>query len=253
MLTYCIRLFIDGLLASSSKYEHISNCYYNDRSTAPGFDIVTFVCYYHDNENAVFIDSGNIKCSNTRANSNLYPETIEFLNCRFPTIKRHYFEIFDSMHTFNLSKVELETMPMEIFWESKNVPMLDISHNKLTEIPSHIFFNAYVLKNVNFANNSIKVIAPMALEGAINLQTLNLSYNHINELDSRILNLPNLLTLDLSNNNLTQSLNHTFDKLVNLKQLKLSCNAIGILDADTLFVRKWFDKTGFQIVLPHST
>lgn len=218
--------------ASSSKYEHISDCSFYDRSRTPGLDNVTFICSGHDNENGVFVNSENIKCSNIQTQPNRWPGTIDFRDCQFPTIKRNYFEIFYNMHTFILSNVELETMQMEIFREAKNVSVLDISQNKLTEIPSLIFFNAIKLKNLDFSNNTIKVIAPMAFEGAINLQTLNLSYNQINEVDT--LNLPNLQTLDLSNNNLTELLDHAFDKLVNLKQLNLSCNAIGNLDKKTL-------------------
>lgn len=225
----CLRNF-----ASSLKYEHISDCRFYNISITPGIDNVTYICAGNDNEKAVFLmDSKQIKCSNSRRESNIWPGTIDFQNCRFPTMTRNYFEMFENMHTFIISNVELETMQMNIFREAKNVSKLDISQNKLVEIPSLIFFNAINLKYVDFSNNTIKRVDPMAFEGATNLLTLNLSHNQINELDSCISKLPNLLTLDISNNNISKLHEHAFDKLINLKQLNLSYNAIGNLDIKT--------------------
>ncbi|KAG4066235.1 hypothetical protein HA402_000459 [Bradysia odoriphaga] len=162
----------------------------------------------------------------------LWHGTIDFRNCSFPQIKRNYFEMFENMHTFNISNVELETLQLNIFRDAKNVTILDLSRNKLAEIPSHIFFNAKKLKFVDFSNNAISCIDPTAFEGATNLEELNLSHNNISELeDARTISLPKLLKLDLSFNNFTKLTEHIFDKLSNLELLNLSCNSIGSLDS----------------------
>lgn len=221
-------------LASTSKFEQISDCYLYDLSTTSGIDNVTFTCTGIDHDNLVFTTSNKLKCSNTRSYTDYKrPGTIDFRNCRLPTIKRNYFEMFHNMHTFIISNVELETLQMDIFREAKNVTKLDVSQNNLNEIPRLIFFNAVKLKHVTFFNNSIKRVDPTAFEGAIRLETLNLSHNQINEIDSRTFTLPNLLVLDLSNNNLTKLDDHTFDKLVHMKQLNLSFNTIGNLNMKT--------------------
>lgn len=221
-------------LTSTLKLEHISDCYFYNLNTTPGIDNVTFTCTGIDNENVVFTTSNKLKCSNSRFSIDYeWPGTIDFHNCRLPTINRNYFEMFHNMHTFIISNVELDTLQMDIFREAKNVTKLDVSQNNLNEIPRLIFFNAVKLKHVTFFNNSIKRVDASGFEGAIRLETLNLSHNQINAIDSRTFTLPNLCDLDLSNNNLTKLDDHTFDKLVNLKQLNLSFNTIGNLNMKT--------------------
>ncbi len=224
-----VYLFVINLV-SSLKYEHIGDChFYGVSYTIRGLDNVTFICADHNNEDAIFLGS-QTKCSNKQPEQNYWPGTVDFQNCRFPTMNRNYFEMFSNMHTFIISNVELEKMQMEIFREAKNVSTLDVSHNKLTEIPSLIFFNAVKVKYVDFSNNAIKHIGSMAFEGATKLQTLNLSNNQIELLDSSTFNRTNFISLDLSNNSLTKLPEHIFDPLVNLKRLNLSFNEIVLLD-----------------------
>lgn len=156
-------------LASSLKYEHISDCYFYDRGTTPGENNVTFVCAAHDNENTVFVDSQNFKC--IKAYAFKWPGTIDFRDCRFPTMSRNYFEMFYNMHTFIISDVYLETMQLDIFRKATNVSTLDISQNQLTEIPSLIFFNAIKLEHVDFSENIIEKIDSMAFEGVTNIES----------------------------------------------------------------------------------
>lgn len=74
----------------------------------------------------------------------------------------------------------------------------------------------------------------MAFEGAIKLETLNLSNNQIIGLESSTLCcIPDLLLLDLSNNNVTKLSENIFDKLLKLKELNLSFNSIGDLEIST--------------------
>lgn len=237
LILFCILVYLSALnLVNSMKYEYINDCIFkeNGRST-PGLDEITFICSEKDREDSVFLKSVMTSCSNTLVDA-IYKwhGTVDFKNCRFPQIKRNYFEMFKNMHTFNISNVELETMQLEIFREASNVTTLDLSKNKLAEIPSHIFFNGKKLKFVDLSENVIERIDRMAFEGATNLETLNLSHNNISELqDSRTLSLSKLLKLDLSHNNFIELTEHIFDKLKSLELLNLSFNAIGNLDIKT--------------------
>lgn len=229
-ISFCIFIYLSASnKVSSTTYEHIKN-----KSDIIGLDEVTFVCGENDRENSVFTKSNETNCSNLHSwydRRYKWQGTVDFQNCRFPQIKRNYFEMFENMHTFNISNVELETMQLNFFREATNVTILDVSRNKLAEIPPHILFNAKKLKSVDFSNNAINCIDPTAFEGATDLETLNLSHNNISELqDAVTTSLPKLLELDLSYNNLTKLTEHIFDKLSNLQLLNLSFNAIGKLD-----------------------
>lgn len=232
---FCILMCLSVLnQISASNYEYINDCIFIDKSINPGRDEITFICSEIDREDSVFSKSNQTICSNRSSYmdySYKWHGTIDFRNCRFPRMKKNYFELFVNMHTFNISNVELETMQLNIFCEAKNVVKLDLSKNKLTEIPSHIFFNGKKLKFIDFSGNAINRIDPTAFEGAIVLETLDLSQNHISELlDSHTLSSSTLRKVDLSYNNLTELSERIFDNLTNLELLDLSCNAIGDLD-----------------------
>lgn len=86
---------------------------------------------------------------------------------------------------------------------------------------------------VDFSNNSIQSIDPSAFEGVAQLKKLNLSRNHLSELELQWFSISSLEILDLSHNNLTHLNEHAFDELVNLKHLDLSHNPIGNLEIGT--------------------
>ncbi|XP_037045304.1 toll-like receptor 3 [Bradysia coprophila] len=237
-ISFCILIYLSvSRKVLSVRYEHINDCEFRNKSIIAGFDEITFICGANDREDSVFSKSNETDCSNIHSwydTRYYWHGIIDFRNCSFPQIKRNYFEMFENMHTFNISNVELETLQFNIFRDAKNVTILDLSRNKLVEIPSHIFFNAKKLKFVDFSNNAISCIDPTAFEGATNLEELNLSRNNINELeDARTISLPKLLKLDVSYNNFTKLTEHIFDKLSNLELLNLSCNAIGKIDIKT--------------------
>lgn len=231
--TIFVHLCLTNLVSSFS-FQYISDCYFYDQSATPGSDNVTFICAEIDRENLVF-DVSTIKCSNAQ-NSRGYnwPGTINFQNCRFPSLIWNYFDWFPNLHTFNISNVELETLETIIFREAKNLVELDVSHNKLDEIPKFIFFDTVNLKYVNFCDNSIKRVERRAFDGRMRLESLNLSHNRINEIEFRAFILfSNLLVLDLSNNNLTKLDDHIFDNMFKLRQLDLSFNSISNLKIET--------------------
>lgn len=240
-LNFClIFVYLSAIdLVISLKFEYINDCIFKDKSIIPGSDEITFICSAIDREDKVFVSKSNqTKCSNTFVLSYYdysykWHGIVDFQNCRFPQLKKNFFDIFKNMHTFNISNIELETMQLDIFRDASNVTNLDLSGNKLTEIPSHIFFNARKLKFVFFSNNAIGRVDPMAFFGATDLRTLDLSHNRISELiDTLTFSfLSNLVNLDLSCNNLTVDINeHIFDKLTKLELLNLSFNRIANLE-----------------------
>lgn len=257
---YILLCFFAGLPSFAfciQRYEHISDCYFYDRSMITGIDNVTFICAKYANEDGVFIDQSRFKCSNYNRNVfDYYPGTIDFRNCRFPKLGRNYFKQFPRMHTFVMSNLEMETLDPKIFREAKNITTLIASRNQITELPAFLFFNAKRLVFADFSNNSIERVR-LALMGANSLETLdlsqnaltslaedvfidqtslkllNLSHNQIGELEPKTLSTRNLLTLDLSNNELTNLIEDTFYQTILLKTLNLSNNPIETLEVRT--------------------
>lgn len=223
------------------KYEHISDCFYRSRGNNYGDWNITFICAAGNHENHVFTEPKELKCSKHPVDDYIEPVMagndlvgmVNFQNCQFHEINRNYFDAFKFLHTFIISDVELETLQMKTFREAKNLTHLTATHNRLTEIPSLLFVYANKLTYVNFSNNTISRVNPLAFVGANKLETLDLSINKINQLDPSTLNTPNLLTLDLSRNNLTIIKDHTFDNITNLRNLNLSFNPIGNLKIET--------------------
>ncbi|XP_031637798.1 toll-like receptor 6, partial [Contarinia nasturtii] len=176
--------------------------------------------------------------------------------CRFREIDPEYFEVFKSLHTFNISDVELESLQPKVFQEATELTILIASQNKLTEIPSLSFNYNYKLEHVDFSQNIIKKVDPLAFIGAdnirsldlsqnkltelsdqlfknlINLKYLNISHNSIDKFDSNHVCSSKLLKLDLSYNNLTYLSNHLFDRTTEMKVLDLSFNSIGNLNVE---------------------
>lgn len=240
-----------SVVLSAQKFDQISDCIFYDRSVTTGIDNVTFICAKDSNENGVFIDQMKFHCSNSVRNVyNYYPGTIDFRNCRFAKLKRNFFKQFPRMHTFIMSNLEMESLDMTIFSEATNVTKLIASHNLLTDLPPLFFSRATKLTFADFSNNSIQQINHLAFISATKLEVLdlsqnvitsfaedlfidlpmlnklNLSYNQIKKLESLTLSIHNLVTLDLSNNDLTKLNDHAFDQLILLKHLNLSDNSI---------------------------
>lgn len=213
--TVTFRAILMVSVGGSVKYEHISDSNYDDRK-------LEFVC--GEKKTITTYHSGYTAS---------YYRIITFSNCRFHEMECDFLKVFDHLQTFDISGVELEKLEIKTLREAKTLNTLLASDNHLTEISSHLFINAAHIDYVDFSNNFIQRIDPTAFEGANQLKTLNLSYNHMDKLQAGWISLASLLTLDLSHNNLTQFTEHAFDAVINLKKLSLSHNSIGRIEIGT--------------------
>lgn len=240
--------------STALKYGHITECE-STSETCSGCRYGKFICGESDRENRIFhYSSDAILCQN-RGYYTTYFGKIDFVNCQFSEMQWNFFDIFNSLHTFNISGTDIETL--KIFKFGKNLKNLIASNNRLKEIPSIVFVQANQLKSVDFSNNSIERVDPLAFVGAnliesldlsqnllttlysqvfkdcSNMKYLNLSNNRFNEFDARIVNTSALITFDISNNNLTHLDEHVFDQKIHLKSLNLSNNPIGDVNVNT--------------------
>lgn len=208
-----------------SKYEHISewsNNKYNGE--------LNLICGESNKERMIF-NGVSLNSIGIYYQSDII--AIAFENCRFQKIDIDFFKEFNNLLSFNISNVELETLQANTLRNAKKLITLIASNNQNAEIPTQLLINSSHIKYVDLSNNTIERIAPLAFDGANYLQTLNLSHNKIAALRMREFAIPNLLTLDLSHNNLTTLNEYVFEELIKLKHLHLSFNPIGNLKVET--------------------
>ena len=114
--------------------------------------------------------------------------------------------------------------------------VLDVSHNQLTQFPANFVTATPLLRSLSIACNHVHQwgILPDGLELS-NLENLDLSNNHLQNLSDRILShMPHLSNLDLSHNRLTHLSESHFSSLcTSLDSLNLSHNALAVLHPAT--------------------
>lgn len=243
-------------VTSSQKYEQISSCE-STSDTCDGCRYGKFICGEFNNLKSILnYDPSAIECQN-HGWYKKYFGTIDFENCRFKEIQTNFFDIFKTLHTFNISYLELESLNPASFEGAANLTHLIASHNNLTDVPSLLFVSAHKLAHVDFSNNKIHQISEIAFAGAssiewldlsfnyltefnvtlskslANLKTLNLSHNKLSSSDLHIPAAPSLLRLDISSNNLTDIDENIVEKTTKLIYLNMSFNPLTHIKMNT--------------------
>jgi len=123
---------------------------------------------------------------------------------------------------------------------SLSVGSLDLSHNDLSSISSEAFENSKQLKVLILNNNKISQVHDGALNGLNELKTLDLSENNIVALPARLfLSTPELQQLKLDNNRLSVISSRLFHPLKKLIVMDLSGNLLKS-DCETCLSKKSF-------------
>ncbi|KAJ6015173.1 Adenylate cyclase [Penicillium herquei] len=105
---------------------------------------------------------------------------------------------------------------------------IKMANNQLTKLPSY-FANFQSLRSLNMSSNGFKVF-PEFLSNLKSLVDLDISFNGIQSLP----NIGRLTTLErlwMTNNNISGSLDNSFQKLVNLKEIDGRFNTISNIDS----------------------
>ena len=104
-----------------------------------------------------------------------------------------------------MSKNELKKIDVQALASLKHLSSLDLSHNQIKEI--------------------------LTLNG-LNLKELFLQGNKISKIEEKAFNMPQLMTLNLNFNELSELPENVFDGLTNLKNLTLSSNLLESVSKD---------------------
>ncbi len=128
----------------------------------------------------------------------------------------------------NCSHLGLVDVPQSV---SEDTTELTLSHNLISRIQSNAFWNQKSLKYLDISFNRIDQLSVLSFEGLLNLQTLNISNNHLSTITSFpkgvFKPLKSLLELDIRYNPKTRrGLDDYPDQvgeLVSLNILRLDC------------------------------
>lgn len=224
------------IVAFATKYEYISDWRCTDLNpySYPETFNMTLICGETNNENVIFQNTYQqyFECNSaydrTKVNFNSVVN-INFENCRFPEIKRNFFQYFPKLEIFNISNVELETIDEEKFEGAKKLTTLIASHNRITEWPVKLFNN--LNRNLTYIDFSYNPLGNLNIETfahLTNLEYLNLRRTNISNIKLGTFSFqPNLISLDLSENNLEiLNFNNFLPNLKRLESLRLNGNKL---------------------------
>lgn len=159
-------------------------------------------------------------------------------------------------------------------FETLNITMLSLDHNRLVYIPPKVLSRLRQLTIVSASHNDIGSVAPDAFKGLRELRHVDLSYNSLYTLDFRLVldaaslvsfdvhnnsiksvitpnaKMPSLETLDVSANNITEFPSSFFSSFSNLLKLNISYNNLRTVTNDLfqeLAALKILDASGNRI------
>ncbi len=116
----------------------------------------------------------------------------------------------------------LASLPKDVL-HFKHLKVLDISHNRIHDLPDSLFIFCSFLTEIRYAGNELKTIPSVLFHHS--LRVLDLSENHLTQLDARLSKCLRLEELDLHANDIN-TLPSSSMVLTNLKSLILSENPI---------------------------
>ena len=170
------------------------------------------------------------------------------------TIEMDIFEGLINLDVLDLSENQLKTIPTQAVSKLKSLKTLDLSYNFIETLPTfrnslqlldlsnndivNIYNNSFeglpYLSNLNLGSNSLAHL-PADAFNSNKLQSLDLSFNHIVQLPI----LPkSLKSLNLRNNDIVNIYNNSFVGLSHLSNLNLGSNSLAHLPEDAFTSNK---------------
>lgn len=144
--------------------------------------------------------------------------------------------VFRDLYSLQILRLEdnlIEVVPDNTFSSLYNLHTLILSGNKLSFIDSSTFDGLYVLSLLSLDNNAIQSVHSAALRNSSSLQDLHLNGNKLVTVPPALANLPQLKTLDLGENHISDIVNSSFSDLQQLFGLRLTDNNIGNISKGT--------------------
>jgi len=133
----------------------------------------------------------------------------------------------------SLASNRLNELPVMFFRDAGKIKFLDLSKNQIENINHELLRPLINLETLDLSNNLITQINNYGLRDLRNLKYLNLEKNKITNIERESINVPRLNTLNLAYNkisNLISKISFSFHHLQELETIDLSNNFINCID-----------------------
>ncbi|XP_075216826.1 chaoptin [Lycorma delicatula] len=154
-------------------------------------------------------------------------ETLTLEHNNIVTIRKRAFSGLNNLQLLDLSHNHIEQLQIEQFKNLENLRIVYMSHNHIRSLPRDAFQKTK-LERIDLSNNEFVVMPSNSLgEVGFTLRHLDISYNHIEHLDSTMFSdMPFLTTLNLEHNKLTILPDNVFSSLAGLLKLNIGNNPL---------------------------
>ncbi|XP_045122788.1 chaoptin-like [Portunus trituberculatus] len=133
-------------------------------------------------------------------------------------------DVEESLHYLDISHNHLEHLDSTMFYNAPNLIELNLAHNRLSILPDNVFLSLTGLITLDLSFNPVRANFKELFHYTQNIQKLNMA--GIGFTSSPIIPLPNLISLNLSSNGITEVEQQSVETLTRLRSLDLSRNQI---------------------------
>uniref|UniRef100_UPI00398E6BA2 vasorin-like n=1 Tax=Pristiophorus japonicus TaxID=55135 RepID=UPI00398E6BA2 len=145
------------------------------------------------------------------------------------TLHKEDFAGLQELKLLHLSHNKIRRLPRRVFQPLSVLSNLDLSSNQITEIANDTFSGLQELERLYLQKNKIETIHPAAFDALVRLVELKLQDNQLHRLPP--LQLPTLLLLDLSRNNIPDAEIGNI-RAPEIESLKLAGLGLSTIDED---------------------
>lgn len=150
-----------------------------------------------------------------------------FDNCTLDVLPYRIFEYFPNIETVYAWNIKLKELTKEVFRNSKELLVLDLSRNNIGKLDENTFYLAKHLTQLDLSRNEIQTIHTDAFSGLARLKVLNLNQNKLQLIPANSFGpLIQLRTIRLSHNLIKMIPVELFEHNIQLNDIYLNDNAI---------------------------
>ncbi|XP_071533425.1 uncharacterized protein [Panulirus ornatus] len=152
-------------------------------------------------------------------------ETVRLSHNEFVSMPTACFaEVETTLHYLDISHNHLEHLDSTMFYSFPNLIELNLASNRLTILPDNVFVSLTKLISLDLSGNPVRANFKELFHYTQNVQKLNIA--NIGFSSSPIIPLPNLISLNLSSNAMSEIEVQSIESLYQLRSLDLSHNNV---------------------------
>ncbi|XP_060515926.1 carboxypeptidase N subunit 2-like [Cylas formicarius] len=179
--------------------------------------------------NSLYLDNNPLKFFHMNTSNKL--ETLSLKNCHLTSFDQTSTYRLKSLSELNLSNNNLKSVSGKDFAYMIQLSVLDLSNNNLSKLDNDVFKKNAKLQKLTLDNNNFKTLPNFTLPDGDIFQIYTFSCRNCgltNVGQNTFKNMPAIISLQLSHNNLT-NVENTFGDIKSLKILDISYNQIQVL------------------------